>query len=134
MTRPSRPVVVWSLVLLALLAAHDVSHALDDGLETGLGALALVATPQWVVLAVVAAFILRGDRARSAVAALLLGLGATVGVVAVHLLPFSPGAYADLDPSPASWLLAIGPAALGLVVAALALAERREAAAAVTPA
>ena len=125
MTAMRRPIVIWSFVLLALLAAHDVSHAVDDGLETGLRDLALVASPQWIVLAVVAAVIVRGDRARSAVAALLLGLGTTAGVVAVHLLPFSPAAYWDLDPSVASWLLALAPTAVGLVVAALALPQVR---------
>ncbi len=129
-TSMRRPLVLWSFVLLALLAAHDVSHAVDDGLETGLRALALVASPQWIVLAVVAAFIVRGDRARSAVAALLLGLGTTAGLVAVHLLPFSPAAYADLDPSAASWLLAVVPAAVGLLVAGLAVPRLRGAAAA----
>ena len=42
---------VGSLALLALLAAHDLTHALDDGLETRLGDLALVAIPQWLALA-----------------------------------------------------------------------------------
>lgn len=125
--RAPRPLVAWSLVLLALLAAHDVSHAVDDGLETGLGALALVAVPQWIVLAAVAAVIVRGDRERSALAALLLGGGVVAGFAAVHLLPFSPAAYWDLEPSPASWLLAVVPPLVGLVVVALAWPRRRAA-------
>ena len=30
-------VVAWSWVLLALVAAHDVTHGVDDGLDTSLG-------------------------------------------------------------------------------------------------
>src|SRR3954453_2626068 len=111
--RASPPLVIWSGVLLAVLAAHDLTHALDDGLETPLGGLALVAVPQWLVLAVVMAAIGRGDRARSALAALLLGLGVRGGFLAVHPLPFAPASYWDLNPSPVSWLVAWLPVALG---------------------
>jgi len=123
--RASRSVGVWAWVLLALLAAHDVTHVLDERLETRLGELALVAVPQWLVLAVVMAVILRGDRARSAAAALLLGIGATVGFAGAHLAPFSLSAYWDLQPSVVSWLLAWLPAAVGLVLAALAWPQWR---------
>ena len=125
--RASRPLVAWSAVLLLVLAAHDLSHALDDGLDTPLSGLALVAIPQWLVLAVVMAVIVRGDRARSALAALLLGIGVTVGFAFVHLLPFAPSSYWDLDPSFLSWLVAWLPAALGVGVAALAWSEWRAA-------
>src|SRR5436305_2327758 len=83
-TSVSRPLVLWSGVVLVLLAAHDLSHALDDGLETSLGALAVVAVPQWVVLAALMGVILRGDRLRSAAAGLLLGVGVIIGFAAVH--------------------------------------------------
>jgi hypothetical protein len=125
--RVSRSLALWSAALLALLAAHDLSHALDDGLETKLGGLALVATPQWIVLAVILAVILRADRSRGAAAALLLGLGVTVGFVVIHLLPFGPASYWDLHPSAVSWLLAWVPPALGLLVAARAYTEWRAA-------
>ena len=49
----SRSLVIWSGVLLVALAAHDLSHALDGGLETPLDQLAFVAVPQWLVLAAV---------------------------------------------------------------------------------
>ncbi len=120
----SRTLVAWSGVLLALLAGHDLTHAFDDGLRTDPGALALVAVPQWIASVVVFAVILRAGRRRAATVALLLGAATTVGVVAVHLLPFSSAAYQDLDPSPVSWLLAWLPVAVGAVVAALALHER----------
>ena len=126
--RVSRRLAVSSLALLALLAGHDASHVLDDGLDTKPGALALVAVPQWIVLAVVAAVILRAERARGALAALLLGAGTTVGFVAIHLLPFAPASYSDLDPSPVSWLLVWAPALFGLIVSALAWVEWRSAA------
>ena len=132
MGRVRRPIVLWSLVLLALLAAHDLSHALDDGLETSLGDLALVATPQWVVLAVVFAVVVRGEPARSALAALALALGVVVGFLAVHLLPFSPAPYWDLEPSAASWLLVVVPPAVALVLAAVAWPRRRPASAPAT--
>ena len=81
----SRSLVSWSWAVLALLAAHDVTHLLDDGLETPLGQLALVAHPQWLALAVVMAVILRGDRSRSRAAALLLGMSVAVGFAVIHL-------------------------------------------------
>ena len=129
MSGVSRPLVLWSLVLLALLAAHDLTHALDDGLETSLGALALVAVPQWIVLALVFAVIARGGPGRSGLAALALALGVIAGFVAVHLLPFSPAPYWDLDPSVVSWVLVFVPPAVALVLAALAWPRARPAAA-----
>jgi hypothetical protein len=126
MPRPaSRSLIIWSGVLLVLLAAHDVSHVVDRGLKTPLDQLALVAVPQWLVLALVMAVILHGDRARSAAAALLLGIGVTIGFALAHLLPFSTASYWDLRPSAVSWLLAWLPAALGLMVAALAWSQWR---------
>lgn len=124
----SSSLAVWSWVVLALLAAHDLTHALDDGLATSLGQLASVAVPQWLVLAAVMAVILHGDRARSRAAALLLGLAVAVGVALVHLLPVSPAAFWELQPSVLSWILAWALAAVGLVLAALAWPQRRAAA------
>ena len=124
-----RPLVLWSLILLVLLAAHDLSHALDDGLETSLDALALVAVPQWVVLAGVFAVIARGGTGHSAAAALALAVGVIAGFVVVHLLPFSSAAYWELEPSAASWLLVFVPPVAALVLAALAWPHRRPAAA-----
>ena len=121
----SRSLVFWSWAVLALLAAHDVTHLLDDGLVTPLGQLALVALPQWLVLAVVMAVILRGDRLRSRAAALLLGLSVAGGFAVIHLLPFSAAAFWDLDPSVVSWALAWVPAAAGLGLAALAWTSGR---------
>ena len=48
----NRALVAWSWVVVALLAAHDLTHLLDDGLDTGLGLLAAVAIPQWLFVAV----------------------------------------------------------------------------------
>jgi hypothetical protein len=127
MVRVARPLVAWSFALMALLAAHDVSHAVDDGLRTSLGALALVAVPQWIVLGLVAAVIVRGTPDQSALAALVLGAGVVVGLTAVHLLPLSSAAYWDLEPSAASWLLAVVPLLVAVVVVALAWPRRRPA-------
>jgi hypothetical protein len=124
-----RPLVAWSAVVLALLAAHDLSHALDHGLDTSLGALAVVAVPQWIVLAIVMGVIVRGDARRSALAALMLSVGVVAGFAAVHLLPFSPAAYWDLHPSAVSWLLVWAPLPAGLVLAAIAAQQWRAAAA-----
>jgi hypothetical protein len=123
--RASRTLVTWSAVLLAVLAAHDLSHALDDGLETPLDKLALVAIPQWLALAVVMAVIVRGERARGAMGALLLGLGVTAGFAFIHLLPFATASYWDLHPSAFSWVVAWLPVGLGIVVATLAWQELR---------
>ena len=121
----SHPLVLWSSVVLLLLAAHDFSHALDGGLDTSLGALALVAVPQWAFLAVLMAVIVRGEPRQAAGAAMLLGAGVVLGFAAVHLLPFSPAAYWDLHPTPLSWVLVWLPLAPGLVLAALAWREWR---------
>ena len=123
----ARSLVLWSWILLALVAAHDVTHMVDDGLDTGLGQLALVAIPQWVALAVVMAVVLRGDPAQSRTAALLLGMSVAVGFVVVHLLPFSPAAFWDLEPSVVSWVLAWASIAAGLLLAVLAWPQRRAA-------
>jgi hypothetical protein len=98
---------------------------LDDGLDTPLGQLAIVAIPQWLFLAVVMAVVMRGDPARSRLAALLLGVSVTIGFAVIHLLPFSPAAYWDLHPAVVSWVLVWVPAAAALVLVALAWPRRR---------
>ena len=118
-SRRHRSLVTWSWAVLALLAAHDLTHIFDDGLDTGLGALALVAIPQWLLLAAVMAIVVRGDAAASRAAALVLGLTVAVGFAAVHLLPFSPAAYWDLQPAAISWVLVWASIAAGLWLAAL---------------
>ena len=120
----SRSLAFWSWVLLALLAAHDVTHALDDGLQTGLGQLASVAIPQWLVLAAVMAMILRGAPAQSRGAPRGLGSSVTGGFAAIHLLPVALAAFWELKPSVLSWVLAWAPAAVGLGLAALAWPQR----------
>ena len=126
--RVSRSVVVWSCVLLGVVAAHDLTHAFDDGLQTGLGEFAFVAVPQWLVLAVVLAVIVRGDRAQGAAAAVLLGISVTVGLAVIHLLPFALASYWALQPSVVSWVLAWSPAVLGFALAAFAWSQWRPAA------
>jgi hypothetical protein len=123
-----RGIVLWSWIVLALLAAHDVTHLADGGLDTSPGQLALVAIPQWIALAIVMSFVLRGPPARRRTAALVLGASVAAGFALIHLVPFSPTAYWDLEPSVLSWALVWVPAAAGLVLAALggrpALASR----------
>jgi hypothetical protein len=122
----ARPLVLWSWIVLALLAAHDVTHVVDDGLDTSLGQLAYVALPQWLALGIVMAIVLRGDPAQSRTAALVLGIGVAVGFAVIHLLPLSPAAFWELQPSVVSWVLAWLSAAAGLVLAALAAWSRVE--------
>jgi hypothetical protein len=121
----SRPLVLWSWIVLALLAAHDLTHIFDDGLQTGLGQLALVAIPQWIVLGAVMAIIVRGDAAQRQTAALVLGISVSAGFAVIHLLPPSPAAYWDLQPSFISWVLAWVPTAAGVVLAVLAWPPQR---------
>lgn len=109
--------------LLALLAGHDLSHAFDDGLDTSASGLLLVAVPQWLVLAVVLVVVVRGGRLRGAQMALALGIGAVVGFTAVHVLPFAPAPYQDLDPSRISWALLWLPTVVGAVVAVFAVRD-----------
>jgi hypothetical protein len=122
----ARPLVLWSWIVLALLAAHDVTHVVDDGLDTSLGQLAYVALPQWLALGIVMAIVLRGDPAQSRTAALVLGIGVAVGFAVIHLLPLSPAAFWELQPSVVSWVLAWLSAAAGPVLAALAAWSRVE--------
>jgi hypothetical protein len=123
----ARLLVLCSSTVVALLAAHDVTHVLDDGLDTRLDQLAVVALPQWLALAIVMAIIVRGDRAKSQTSALVLGISVTVGFVVVHLLPLSPAAFWDLQPSVVSWVLAWVAAAAGLLLTVLAWVKRRAA-------
>jgi len=115
-----RSLVLWSWIVLALLAAHDVTHVLDDGLETPLARFPLVAVPQWIALGIVIAVVVRGDRAQSQLAALLLGISVTVGVVVVHLLPITSAALWGVRPSVVSWVLVWASVAAGLLLAVLA--------------
>ena len=115
-------VVAGSWVLLALVAAHDVTHLVDGGLETSPGQLAIVAIPQWLVLAAVMAIVLRGDPAQRRAAALVLGLSVAAGFGVVHLLPFSPAAFWDQQPSAVSWALAWASVAVGLLLAGVSRA------------
>src|SRR3954451_9679262 len=112
--------VVWTAVVLALLAGHDLTHALDGGLDTSLGALAAIAVPQWLLLAAAMWTIARADRTRAAGAALIVGATVVVGFAAVHLVPFSPVAYWDLHPTTVSWVLVFAPLIAGLVLTTLA--------------
>jgi hypothetical protein len=115
-----RSLVLWSWIVLALLAAHDVTHVVDDGLDTSLGQLAVVAIPQWLALAGLMAVVLRGDGAQSRTAALLLGVSVVVGFAIVHLLPVTPVSFWELQPSPVSWVLAWAATAAGMLLAVLA--------------
>src|SRR3954464_5960250 len=125
--RASRPLVVWSGVLLVLLAAHDLSHLLDSGLDTKASQLALIAVPQWIVLGIVMTIIVRGEPRVSAIAGFLLGAGAAVGFALVHLAPFAPADYWGLSPTTVSWALAWIPTGVGVLVAWLAWSELRDA-------
>jgi len=119
---PRAYVVACSWVLLALVAAHDVTHLVDGGLETSPGQLAIVAIPQWLVLAAVMAIVLRGDPAQRRATALVLGLSVAAGFGVVHLLPFSPAAFWDQQPSAVSWALAWASVAVGLLLAGVSRA------------
>ena len=114
------PLALWSWVVLGLLAAHDLTHLLDDGLDTSPGQLALVAIPQWIALGVVMAIVLRGDETHRPMAALALGVSVVLGFAVVHLLPVAPTSFWDLQPSAVSWVLGWTTATAGLVLARLA--------------
>ena len=123
----SRTIGLLTWALLALIAAHDATHLFDDGLETSAGQLALVATPQWIVIAAVVAVILRGRAERAAIAALLLGAGTVLGFAIVHLLPFALAPYDELEPSAVSWVLVWVPTAAAVALAAAAARDLRTA-------
>jgi hypothetical protein len=116
----ARSLVLWSWIVLALLAAHDVTHVLDDGLDTSPGQLAIVAIPQWLALAGLMAVVVRDDGGHGRTAALLLGTSVVVGFAIVHLLPITPISFWELQPSLVSWVLAWASTAAGLLLAVLA--------------
>lgn len=116
----ARSLVLWSWIVLALLAAHDVTHLADDGLDTSPGQLAVVAIPQWLALAGLMAIVLRGDPAHSRTAALLLGVSVVVGFALVHLLPLTAISFWELSPSLLSWVLAWAATGAGALLAVLA--------------
>ena len=111
--------IIWSAVLLGLLFAHDLTHVFDSGLNTKLSQLALVAIPQWAVIAGVMLVVVRGEPRHSALAALLLGFGTAIGFALIHLAPFAPASYQNLSPSTISWALALIPPAVGLYLGVL---------------
>lgn len=113
-------VVRWSWIVLGLLAAHDLTHLLDDGLDTPPGQLALVAIPQWIALGIVMAIVLRGDEPHRPLAALALGVSVVLGFAVIHLLPLAPTSFWDLQPSAVSWVLGWAAPAAALVLAGLA--------------
>jgi len=119
-----RSVVVLSWVVLVLLAAHDVTHLADGGLDTSPGQLALVAIPQWIALAAVMVIVVRGPEERRRIAALVLGVSVVVGFAVIHLLPFSLADYSELEPSGLSWVLVWLPTAAALVLVAVAALVR----------
>ena len=123
----TRSLVLWSWIVLALLAAHDVTHVLDDGLETPLGQFPFVAVPQWIALGIVMAVVLRGDRSQSRIAALLLGISVIVGVAVVHLLPITSASFWDVQPSVVSWVLVLASVAAGVLLVVLAWPQQRAA-------
>ena len=116
-------IVLWSWIVLGLLAAHDLTHLLDSGLDTSPGQLALVAIPQWIALGIVMAIVLRGDDGNRRIAALVLGVSVVLGFAVVHLLPLAPTSFWDLQPSAVSWFLGWTAAAAGLVLAGVAYAK-----------
>ena len=118
------PLALWSWVVLGLLAAHDLTHLLDDGMDTSPGQLALVAIPQWIALGVVMAIVLRGDEAHRPMAALALGVSVVLGFAVVHLLPLLPTSFWELQPSGLSWVLAWATTAAALVLIVLARSAR----------
>ena len=119
-----RGIVLWSWIVLALLAAHDVTHLADEGLDTSPGQLALVAIPQWIALGIVMWVLVR-DPVHRRTAALLLGASVVVGFAVIHLLPFSPAAFWDQQPSAVTWAIAWASIAVGVLLATLALGLSR---------
>ena len=115
-----RSLVLWSWVVLALLAAHDVTHVVDDGLDTSPGQLAVVAIPQWLALAGLMTVVIRDVGGHGRTAALLLGISVVVGFAIVHLLPVTPISFWELQPSLVSWVLAWAATAAGAWLAVLA--------------
>lgn len=128
-----RALRVTAVVLFALIVGHDISHIADPGLDTPLGALAIISVPQYVGLIWILNAVLRSPPRRSAGAGLALGLAVLAGFVVAHLLPFGPAPFYDEHPAFASWLLLWLPIGTCLLLIALSLSvlRRTRAAAAV---
>ena len=73
------PLALWSWVVLGLLAAHDLTHLLDDGLGHVARPARARRDPAVDRLGVVMAIVLRGDETHRPMAALALGVSVVLG-------------------------------------------------------
>ncbi len=115
------------LLLLALLGAHTVDHAVNQPARVLPSSAGLVGIAGFVIVAIAIAFALRGGRLAAPVG-LLAGVTTVLGFLVVHIPGVGPLAdpYFDFDANAASWLLLVLPIALAVLVAAIAAAELRD--------
>ena len=127
--RPDSDDRLWSIVtilyiiVVALIAAHDIDHVVEEDRLVELPTLFWVFLPfQYAVLIGGIALVLRRDAPAPDFVAALSAV-TIVGFAGIHLVPGSIGPYADYDPSWVSWTLVFVPiaAALACLVAALRL-------------
>lgn len=114
--------VKLELLLLVLLGAHTIDHAVNQPVRELPAGSGLVGVAGFVLVAVAILFALARSR-HAAPVGLLAGAGTVLGFVAVHLPGFGPLAdpYSGFDPNPLSWLLLAAPLlAAGAVAVAVA--------------
>src|SRR5215216_7784532 len=109
MATPASIQRLWSLLIattvayVALVAAHDLDHIVNEGNLYDLPAFFWVLLPfQYAVILGVAALVIRRDR-RGPLLAGVLGLLAAVLFVVLHAVPFGPAAYSDTDAGFVDW-------------------------------
>jgi len=122
-----RPLVGASLLLLVLLVGHDLDHAFNqpsrdlDAAVSAVGIVGLVSAGVMLALAL-------ARRPEAGLAAVAVGFGTVLGLVAVHLVPEWGAAsdpYPDLDLNALSWLLVALPMAAAAWLGALGLRKLR---------
>jgi len=125
--RRSRPLVAGSALLLAILLAHALDHALrQEALVPG--GVSAVAAAGFVAVAVALGLAIAGHRLDAAATA-VVGFGTTVGFLAIHVAPdwgpFSQP-YSDIPVDDVSWVAMFVPLVAGAVLGGLALSRLRD--------
>lgn len=117
-----------NLLLLALLVAHTVDHAVNQPVRELPATGTLVGVAGFVIVAASTVLALRRS-AIAAPAAIVSGLVTAFGLVVVHLAPrwSEPisDPYWEFDPNALSWALAAAPLLAALGLAAIAARELR---------
>ena len=109
-----------NLLVLALLVAHTLDHALNQPARPGPESGTVIGVLGFVIVAGSSLLAIRRSPNAPA-AAVVAGSATALGILAVHLMPawwgFVSDPYWDFDANAPSWTLALAPLAAGVVLA-----------------